>query len=373
VTGVAVVGTGFGCLTHVRALRNAGFDVLGLVGRDPDRTAERAKLCDVPQAITSFAEALALPGVDAITIATPPDTHAELALAAIAAGKHVLCEKPLTREVAEGRRVFAAAQRAGVVHLLGTEFRFDPGQALLARAVQDGLIGEARVATIILHVPVLADAASEVPAWWSDAAQGGGWLTAHGSQVIDQIRVTLGEFRSVTASVLHVTQRVPPWSADDGFLVHFVMESGAVGTLQSTPSDRGPFLIETRVVGSRGTTWIEGLGSTVKIADAAGIRTLEVPDDLFVGAPAPPPREMLHSTYEQMTGHGFDLGPYTRLAEHFFARIRGNRPPVGPAPATFADGVNDLAVLDAMRRSATEGRTVELSEETKRGKLPRGS
>jgi predicted dehydrogenase len=361
VTGVAVVGTGFGCFTHVRALRNAGFDVLALVGRDPHKTAARAKVFDVPRATTVFAEVLAVPGVDAVTIATPPDTHAELALTAIAAGKHVLCEKPFTRDVEEGRRVLDAAERAGVVHLLGTEFRFDTGQALLARAVQGGSIGSPRVATIVLHVPMLAAATSEVPGWWSDAARGGGWLAAHGSQVIDQIRVTLGEFRSVTASVLHVTPRVPPWSADDGFLVHFIMESGAVGTMQSTPSDRGPLLIETRVVGSRGTAWLDGLGTTVNVADAGGTRRLDVPDDLTVMAGASPPREVLQTTYEQMTGLGLDLGPYTRLAEHFLARIRGTRRPSGPEPATFADGVTDLTVLDAMRRSATECRTVEIA------------
>lgn len=360
-TGVAVVGTGFGCFTHVRALRDAGFDVLALVGRDPTKTADRAAVCDVPRAITSFTDAVALPGVDAITIATPPDTHAELALAAISAGKHVLCEKPFTHDIAAGRRVLDAAQRAGVVHLLGTEFRFDTGQALLARAVQSGSIGRPCVATVVMHVPMLADASSEVPGWWSDAAQGGGWLAAHGSQVIDQIRVTLGEFRQVTAAVLHVTARVPPWSADDGFLVHFVMESGAVGTMQSTPSDYGPLLIETRVVGSQGTAWLEGVGATVKTADAGATRTLDVPDDLTVSAALAPPPKLLQTEYERMTGHGLDLGPYTRLAEHFLARIRGTAPPPGPTPATFADGVTDLVVLDAMRRSATEGRTVDVS------------
>jgi predicted dehydrogenase len=358
VTGVAVVGTGFGCFTHVRALRDAGFDVLALVGRDPEKTAARAKIFDVPQAITSFPEALSLPGLDAVTIATPPDSHATLALAAFAAGKHVLCEKPLTRGIADAHAVLDAARRAGIVHVLGTEFRFDTGQALLARTVRDGSIGAPRLATIVLHVPMLADPASEVPAWWSDATQGGGWLAAHGSQVVDQIRVTLGEFRSVTASVLQVTPHVPPWSADDGFLVHFVMESGAVGTMQSTPSDRGPLLIETRVVGSRGTAWIEGVGATVKVADSGGTRTLAIPDDLVVASAARPPREVLQTTYEQMTGHGLDLGPYTRLAEHFLARIRGNPPPPGPEPATFADGVADLTVLDAISRSAANGRTV---------------
>jgi predicted dehydrogenase len=62
-----------------------------------------------------------------------------------------------------------------------------------------------------------------------------------------------------------------------------------------------------------------------------------------------------------MTGHGLDLGPYTRLAEHFHARITGAPPPSGPAPATFADGVADMVVLDAMRRSAHEHRTVVIT------------
>ena len=81
---VAVFGTGFGCFTHVRALRNAGFDVCAVVGRDPAKTARRAELFEVPLALTSASEALALDGLDAVTIATPPHTHAEIALAAIA-------------------------------------------------------------------------------------------------------------------------------------------------------------------------------------------------------------------------------------------------------------------------------------------------
>src|SRR5580698_2686107 len=98
--GVAVVGTGFGCYTHVRALRAAGFDVLAVVGRDAVRTAERARTFDVPRACGSLAEALELPDVVAVTIATPPLTHADLAQEAIAAGKHVLCEKPFAADAA---------------------------------------------------------------------------------------------------------------------------------------------------------------------------------------------------------------------------------------------------------------------------------
>src|SRR4051794_41106175 len=125
-TGVAVVGTGFGCLTHARALRAAGFEVEALVGRDPAKTAERAARFEIPHASVSLADVLERDGIDAVTIATPPHSHGPIAHAAIAAGKHVLCEKPFTRDTAEARALLAAAERAGVVHLLGAEMRFTP-------------------------------------------------------------------------------------------------------------------------------------------------------------------------------------------------------------------------------------------------------
>ena len=210
-TGVAVAGTGFGCFTHVRALRAAGFDVRALIGRDPVKTKARARMFDVPHASTSFTDALALPDIAAVTVATPPHTHAALVLEALHSGKHVLCEKPFARDPAEAEQLLAAAERAGVVHLLGTEFRFDTGQALLARAVHDGVIGVPRMATFVLHVPVLAERSAELPEWWAGAEHGGGWLGAHGSQVIDQVRVTLGEFVGVTRGA-----REPRRSPDDG-------------------------------------------------------------------------------------------------------------------------------------------------------------
>jgi predicted dehydrogenase len=355
--GVVVVGTGFGCFTHVRAMQAAGFEVQALVGRDPVKTAQRAEAVGVPHACGSLAEALGLPGVDAVTIATPPHTHAPLVLEALRAGRHVLCEKPFARDATEAQALLGAAEHAGVVHLLGTEFRFDTGQALLARAVHEGAVGEPRLALFVLHVPVLADRDADLPDWWTDASQGGGWLGAHGSQVIDQIRATLGEFESVTASLVNIAR---PTTADDGFVVHFRMRSGAAGVMQSTAADRGPFLIETRVVGTHGTAWIESLGDMVSVADGSGARKLAVPDDLRTAPPSAPPAGLFTTTYERMIGHGLDLGPFTRLAEHFRARIEGVAPPPGPQPATFADGLADMLVLDAIRRSDAERTTVTL-------------
>jgi predicted dehydrogenase len=353
VTGAVVVGTGFGCYTHVRALRAAGFDVLAVVGRDPAKTAARAALFEVPAALTSLDDALAVPGVDAVTIATPPHTHGRLALQAIAAGRHVLCEKPFAATTEEARTVLAAAESAGVVHLLGTEFRWDPGQAGLARAVGSGMVGEPRMATWLMHVPVLAEPRATVPEWWADAGSGGGWLWAHGSQLIDQIRVTLGEFEGVSASLVHVVDR-PSMSADDGFVVHFRMCSGAVGVMQSTAGDRG-VLVETRVTGSTGAAWIEGVGAKVKVATAEGVRTLPVPDDLQVDAAPPLPEGATTTTYEKMITFGVEYGPYVRLAGAFRDRIRGRPIPSDPEPATFVDGVAQMAVLDAITSSAAAG------------------
>ena len=182
-------------------------------------------------------------------------------------------------------------------------------------------------------------------------AAGGGWLGAHGSQLIDQIRATVGDFAGVSASVTHVVDR--PMTADDGFVVHFRARNGCVGVLQSTASDRG-IVVETRVTGSTGTAWIEGVGDVVKVADAAGVRRLDVPETLQGPAAPPLPDGAVSTTYEHMITFGVEYGPYTRLAAAFRDRILG-RDRAGPAPATFVDGVAQMAVLDAIRHSSFHG------------------
>jgi Oxidoreductase family, NAD-binding Rossmann fold len=271
--GAVVVGTGFGSFTHVRALRAAGFDVLGVVGRDPAKTAERARRFEVPRALTSPTDALELPGVDAVTIATPPHTHAGVALAAIAAGKHVICEKPFARDAAEARTVLAAAEAAGIVHMLGTEFRFDTGHALLAAPS-----------------PTAPSASPASPPSFCTSRC---WRTR-------PRRCRLGG-RTRTRVAAGSARTAP----------------------RSTSGDFGPPIIVTRIVGSRGTAWIEGLGDEVRVADRSGARQLPVPDDLRTKPPGAPPADALHTDYERMIAHGLDLGPYIRLAETFRDRILG--------------------------------------------------
>ena len=207
-TGVVIVGSGFGCHTHLRAIRGAGLTAAALVGRDPERTRVRAERFEIPLATTSLQEALEAPGVVAVAIATPPLTHHDLVLEAVAAGKHVVCEKPFARDVGEAQEMLDAAEAAGVVHFLGTEFRFGTAQALSNRLIADGAIGEPRIATFLMLMPLMADPTSEVPDWWASAEEGGGWLGAHASHVVDNVRNTFGEFEGVEREPLdHVRSR----------------------------------------------------------------------------------------------------------------------------------------------------------------------
>ena len=145
---IAVVGTGFGARIQVPALRASGrFDVVALVGRRRDHTAELAARLGVPGALTRCDEALALPGLQAVSVATPPDTHAAYAVAAASAGLHVLCEKPMARTLAEAQAMLAAVRAAGVVGMIDHEFRFDPSRAMLTRLLRAGALGAPRLVT----------------------------------------------------------------------------------------------------------------------------------------------------------------------------------------------------------------------------------
>jgi predicted dehydrogenase len=349
--GAVVVGTGFGVLTHVRALQAAGFRVDALVGRDPSKAATRAAMFGVPFATTDLAAALDRPGVQAVTVATPPHTHAAVVLQAVAAGKHVMCEKPFARDRGEAQAMLDAADAAGVVHLLGTEFRFATGQALLARTVRSGAVGEPRLGVFVLHIPTLADPSAELPAWWERAEEGGGWLGAYGSHVVDQVRTTLGEVTAVAATLQTLAPRA--MTADDTYTVQLQTDGGCTALLHSSCAAGGQFVAVTKVTGTSGTAWAQG--DEVWVDTGSGPRQVPSPPDLPVVPPDPPPAELLRTTYDMWHSMGTDQAPYTRLFTEFRARIAGEPPGADPVAATFADGVANQAVLDAVHAASSSG------------------
>jgi len=345
-----VVGTEFGCRIQIPALRAAGFDVVGLVGTDAERTKRRAEINGVPLAFTDLDDAITCTRAKVVAIATPPHTHGPLSMIAISRGCHVLCEKPLAKDTSEARAMLEAADRAGVVHMVGHEFRWSPERAILARAIAEGLIGKPKLALFVNYMSLVASPEAKMPRWWFEKDAGGGWLGASGSHLVDQVRSTLGEFESLSAALPMVSAREE--AAEDTYIVRFKLANGIEGILQQTAGAWGEGANMTRVAGTQGTVWIEG--STVKIADRNGTRDLPVPSDLMLpslSSEDPAAARRLPAA----------LGPYTRLCEALLAAMEGRAAATAvaantavPVP-TFADGVACMEVLDAIRQSAANG------------------
>ncbi len=341
-----VAGTGFGCRIHVPALRAAGFEVAGLVGSNPGKTEKRAGQNGIPAWFTDLDEAIARTGAKVVTIATPPSTHKELTLKAIAHGCHVVCEKPFAFDAGEAKAMLDAAEKAGVFHMVAHEFRWMPDRALFGRAISEGMIGEPRFLVIDQFIQFCADPETPLPKWWFDPGQGGGWLGAGGSHMIDQIRAWLGEFESLSANLLLVSDREA--DCEDTYSMRFRMKGGVEGSMQQSAGAWGPMATMWRCAGTKGTVWTEG--GKVMVADKAGSRELEVPEDLVL--PPPPPAADPNSAGR--VSH-FEIGPFTRFCEALRDGIEG-RAGKSPVPVpTFRDGLASMQVLDAMRASSEQG------------------
>ncbi|MCB2060296.1 MAG: Gfo/Idh/MocA family oxidoreductase [Novosphingobium sp.] len=341
-----VVGTGFGCRIHVPALRAAGFEIAGLVGTNPERLERRAGQNDVPATFTDLDEAIAKTGAKLVSVATPPNTHADLTLTAIDRGCHVLCEKPFAFDAGEAQRMLDAAEKAGVVHMVAHEFRWLPDRALFGRAIAEGMIGEPRFLVLDQFIPFCADPETPLPKWWFDKESGGGWLGAGGSHLMDQIRAWLGEFDTLSANLFLVSDREA--KVDDSYSMRFRMKNGVEGSMQQTAGAWGDMATLWRCAGTRGTVWTEG--GKVFVADKQGKRELAVPDDLVL--PPPPPAADPNSS--RRMSH-FEIGPFTRLCEAMRAAIDGRDLESSVVPPTFRDGLASMRILDAMRASAAEG------------------
>ncbi|MDE8654142.1 Gfo/Idh/MocA family protein [Novosphingobium album (ex Liu et al. 2023)] len=341
-----VVGTGFGCRIHVPALRAAGFEVVGLVGTRPDKLARKAEASGVPAWFVDLDAAITATGAGLVTIATTPATHGKLALAAIARGCHVLCEKPFAADAAEGRAMVAAAEAAGVANLIAHEFRWMPDRALFGRAIAEGLIGDPRFLVLDQFIPFCADPETRLPRWWFDKEAGGGWLGAGGSHLIDQIRAWLGDFASLSANLMVVSDRGDV--ADDSYSLRFRLANGVEGSMQQSAGAWGPMTTLWRCAGTHGTVWADQ--GKVFVADKAGTRELPLPDDLRL--PPPPPAADPNSA--DRLSH-LELGPFTRLCEALRDRIEGRDARAAVAVPTFRDGLASMEVIDAIRASAAQG------------------
>src|SRR5688572_16895946 len=130
---VGVIGTGFGTIVHIPGFQScADTEVVAVCSARKERAEEAAARFGISHAFTDYREMVKMADLDVVSITTPPYEHYPMAMAALDAGKHVFCEKPMALNVKECREMLAKAEAKGLVHMIVHEFRFTPQRVLMA-------------------------------------------------------------------------------------------------------------------------------------------------------------------------------------------------------------------------------------------------
>jgi len=199
--GVGIIGTGFGQIIHIPALQiHPDTEVVAVYHRDRLKAQQIAAKFGIAHACDRLEDLLALPSVQAVTISTPPSFHYEQAKAAIAAGKHILLEKPVTMNAQEAIDLYRLAQERQVITATDFEFRCVPQWRYLQDLLNNNHVGKKRLITIDWLVQGRADP-KRVWNWYSQKAYGGGALGAIGSHVFDYVRWLFGDIKSISAQL----------------------------------------------------------------------------------------------------------------------------------------------------------------------------
>lgn len=322
---VGLLGAGMIAGVHAHAYRAApGVRLVAVADPVPgkaERIADQHRARVVPDL-----DALLATGVDIVDVCTPPTAHADATIAALEAGRHVLCEKPITRTMDEARRVLAAAETAPGLLSIGQVARYGPDHRLARDLAASGEIGRVRMIT---HSTTTSFPAWSEAGWLADPATSGGPLLDQGVHSFDYARWVIGS----------PAVRVHCMAADSGVgpatyaLATVRYENGAIAHLECSwahPASRG-FKLRAEVVGTEGRlSWdYDHLMGGVLHAREGGAEWWDVLGD----------RE------------------FTSELGAFFEACRTGGPP--PVPA--AEGVESLRTALAALESARTGRTIDLT------------
>lgn len=320
-----------------------------------DADAEAAKAAGIARIASDYRELAQCADIDAFVIATPNVLHREIALAALASGKHVLCEKPLALNAAEAREMLRAAEAAGKVHMTAFTYRFTPAVQYARHLIEQGALGKLRTIRAAYQMAL----SGRLLGWRSQKRRAGsGVLADIGSHLIHLAQFLAGDIRAVTATTRRFqhdpTVDVEDWTA---FLAEFA--SGASGTFEISrvAPGRGADISEemfVEVYGAGGSIVFslqDPWGLQAALGEdghnpAAPLRHIDVPAEFLKLAASP--RDV--NAHDRRWGYRYDQ------ALHFIESIRRGE---ARAPS-FADGVRCQAVLDAVLESAESRRWVEV-------------
>jgi predicted dehydrogenase len=357
---IGLIGTGFARSAQAPAFRLCeGAELVAVCSGQYANAARTAHEYGIKYACENYEELIAKEEVSLVVISTPPSLHHQITLAALDAGKHVICEKPMAMNAAEAREMTeSAASHSGQLAIIDHELRFNPTWRRMKELVDSGYLGE------IYHVNVLISSGFRHSAqrqwnWWSEKSAGGGLLGALGSHTIDALHWIFGDIEDVCSQVdTLVTERkdartgeMKPNETDDytSILVRFAPRDGrrsnGVVLLSALYASGGKN--QVAAIGSKGTLVIEGeetligaMGYNHQFEDMSlkdRAREISVlPDNIWA-------RSFYH------------------LARETVQALREGRTEIAQA-ATFTDGLRCQEVLDAVRRSHDEQRWIKVRE-----------
>ena len=375
---IAMIGYAFMGVAHSQAWRNVHrffpLDVTPemavLVGRNADAVAAAAATLGWAETDTDWREVINRDDIDIVDICTPGDSHEAIAVAALAAGKHVLCEKPLANTLGQAERMTAAADKAradGVRSMVGFTYRRVPAIALMKQMIEQGAVGQVRHIRGHYLQDWIID--PEFPLVWrlqKDKA-GSGALGDIGAHIIDLAQFVTGhQVTGVAAQTeTFVTERPleesiggeagllaatggsarGPVTVDDAAIVLARTDHGALATFEATRFATGrKNRIVLEVNGSAGSlafnfeemNYLEHYD--LALGDRAGFTRIQVtePTHPYVSAWWPPGH-----------GLGYEHG-FVNQARDFLAAIAADEDPT----PSFADGTQVQRLLDAIETSA---------------------
>jgi predicted dehydrogenase len=326
---IGIAGTGFMGATHAAAWGATGATIAGFISKDPptaDRLAEQYEAVIYPDLETMLAD------VDVVDICTPTHLHHEMVLAAAAAGKDIVCEKPLARTVAQAQEMIAACAAAGVKLMVAHVVRFFPEYAQAKAAVDQGAVGQAAV---LRFTRGTFQPKKAVDNWFVDFEKSGGMMLDLMIHDLDYARWVAGEVDTVFAK--KISSSNSSRSLDHGLAI-LRHKSGAISHVESSWAYPPP-LFRTRfeIAGSNGL--IEQDSATTA-AIGRHLRPLEDEDIPDVPLPSSPLAE----------------DPYTIQIKAFYDCLANDT----PIPVSGADGLAALQIALAAIESATSGKPIKL-------------
>ena len=375
---IALIGHGFMGAAHSQGWRVAPrfFDLPArpemtlLVGRNPETTAAAARTWGWAESSTDWRSAIERDDIDIVDIVTPGASHGEIAVAALAAGKHVLCEKPLANTVAEAELMADAAARAarnGVFAMVGFTYRRVPAATLARDLVAAGAVGEVRQVRAVYLQDWLVD--PEVPLAWrlQKELAGSGALGDIGAHAIDLAQFITGQRLTSVSGMLEtfVTERPLLASSsglagtasdrrgavtvDDVALFTGRFDGGALGSFEATRMATGrKNALRIEVAGSRGAVSfdLEDL-NTLGYYDATAPTGRQGFTRILVTEPEHP-----YLSAWWPAGHllGYEHG-FTHQAKDFVEAIMAGSQP----EPSFAAGLQVQRALAAVELSAGSG------------------